>query len=162
MLCEPLVASVPLQAPEALQDDALVELHVSVEAAPAPMLVGVALSATAGTGSGVVTWISSDAGWLLPPLPEHMSVNVVSVVSAPVVRLPLAASAPLQPPDATQDVAFADVHDSVADSLSFIVVAEAVSAAVGSAVTAVVPPHAESNEPVAMAQNANPNCMARA
>ena len=51
---DPLVDFVPLHAPDAVQLDAPVLLHVSVDAPPAPTLVGDAFSETCGTvGAGV-------------------------------------------------------------------------------------------------------------
>jgi hypothetical protein len=54
VLCVPLAGSVPLQAPEAVQEAALVELHVSIDAAPlvteagdaAKVIVGAMLTVT--------------------------------------------------------------------------------------------------------------------
>lgn len=48
LLCVPLLVSAPLHPPEALQDVALVEVHVSVEESPAAIVVGDALIETAG------------------------------------------------------------------------------------------------------------------
>ncbi len=50
VLFVPLLANEPLQAPEAVQLVASVELHVSVEAAPLSTLVGEALSVAVGAG----------------------------------------------------------------------------------------------------------------
>jgi hypothetical protein len=52
VLCEPLTASGPLQAPEAAQDVALLELQVSVEDAPALIVLAEAVNETVGTGGG--------------------------------------------------------------------------------------------------------------
>jgi hypothetical protein len=49
----PLVALVPLQPPEAVQDVALVVLQVSVALAPVNTPVGFAVSVTVGAGGGV-------------------------------------------------------------------------------------------------------------
>jgi hypothetical protein len=43
---------------------------------------------------------------LEPPAPVHASVNVVLVVNAALVAVPLTAFVPLQPPEALQAVAF--------------------------------------------------------
>jgi hypothetical protein len=48
LLCVPLLVSVPLHPPEALQDVTLVEVHVSVAKSPAAIVVGDALIDTAG------------------------------------------------------------------------------------------------------------------
>lgn len=52
VVCDPLVALVPVQPPLAVQLVALVELHVSVEELPLTTEVGLALKVT--TGAGVV------------------------------------------------------------------------------------------------------------
>jgi hypothetical protein len=54
VLCEPLAASVPLQAPAALHEAALVEVHVSVADSPASIVVSDAVSETVGTGVAVI------------------------------------------------------------------------------------------------------------
>ena len=43
-----------------------------------------------------------------PPDPVHVKVNLVAAVRLPVLLVPLAASDPLQPPDAAHEVAFVD------------------------------------------------------
>jgi hypothetical protein len=60
--------------------------------------------------------------WLAePPGPLQVSVNAVSAVSTPVDALPLSDFAPPQPPEATHDVAFAELHVSVdADPLTTV------------------------------------------
>ena len=68
--CDPLVASVPVQAPEAVQEVALVELHVSVELPPLATLVGLAVSVT--VGAAVLTVMVAD--WVaVPAEPEQAS-----------------------------------------------------------------------------------------
>jgi hypothetical protein len=52
VLCVPLVASVPLQAPEAAQDVALLEDQVNSLGAPGLTVVGEALMDAVGTGVG--------------------------------------------------------------------------------------------------------------
>ena len=51
VLCVPLAPSAPVQPPEAVHEVALVELHVSVDAAPLAIVVGAALSDAVGSGS---------------------------------------------------------------------------------------------------------------
>ncbi len=72
MDCDPLVAWVPDQPPEAVQEVALVELQVSVEVPPEATLVGLAVSETAGDGAVTVT--VADCGALVPPAPVQVSV----------------------------------------------------------------------------------------
>jgi len=71
VLCEPLVASLPVQPPEAVQDVALVEDHVKVEEAPLATVLGLAVRVTAGVA--VVTDIVADCT-ALPPAPVQVSV----------------------------------------------------------------------------------------
>jgi hypothetical protein len=47
----PLVALAPLQPPEAVQEVALVEVHVNVETPPLPTEVGAALKDAVGAGT---------------------------------------------------------------------------------------------------------------
>ena len=69
--CDPAVASVPLQPPEALHDVAFVEDQVNVEAAPLFTVVGFAAKVTAG--AGVLT--DTVADWAaLPPVPLQVRV----------------------------------------------------------------------------------------
>ncbi len=69
--CEPLVAFEPDQLPEAVQELALVEDHVSVEALPLTTVLGLALSWTVGAGAETDTV----AVWLaVPPLPVQVRV----------------------------------------------------------------------------------------
>ena len=55
VLCVPLVASLPLQPPEAAQEVAFVDDHVRVDAAPLLTVVGFPVSVTVGTGVVTVT-----------------------------------------------------------------------------------------------------------
>jgi hypothetical protein len=71
VLAEPLVLSLPLQPPEALQEVALVEDQVRVEVAPLLTVVGLALKVTVGAGVVTVTVADCDA---LPPLPVQVKV----------------------------------------------------------------------------------------
>jgi len=71
VFCEPLVASEPLQPPEAAQEVALVEDHVNVEVAPLATVLGLAVSATVGVGLVTVTVADCAA---LPPLPVQVRV----------------------------------------------------------------------------------------
>ncbi len=71
MDCEPLVASLPDQAPDATQEVALVEVQDRVEALPLVTVLGLALRATVGAGELTVTVADCAA---LPPPPVHVSV----------------------------------------------------------------------------------------
>jgi hypothetical protein len=100
---EPLVASLPLQAPEAVQAVAFVDDHDRVELAPLDTVLGLALKVTVGAAAVTVTVVDWAA---LPPAPVQVTVYVVDAVSAPVDCEPLVASLPDQPPEAAQAVAF--------------------------------------------------------
>ena len=70
--CVPLVALEPDQAPEAVQEVALVEDHVSVELLPLAMELGLAARLTVGAEAAEVT--ETVATWVaLPPVPVQVS-----------------------------------------------------------------------------------------
>jgi hypothetical protein len=69
--CEPLVALVPDQAPEAVHEVALVADQVSVELAPLATELGAALKLT--VGAGAVTETVADCVALPPPVPVQVS-----------------------------------------------------------------------------------------
>jgi hypothetical protein len=68
---EPLVGSLPLQPPEAMQDVALVECQVNVALAPLAIVLGFAVKLTVGTGCVTDTVADCEA---LPPEPVHAKV----------------------------------------------------------------------------------------
>jgi hypothetical protein len=100
--CEPLVATAPDQPPDAAQDVALVEDQVRVELPPLATLVGLALSETLGVGADTETVTDCAA---VPPGPVQVNVKVVPAVRFEVACEPLVAWAPLQPPEAAQELA---------------------------------------------------------
>ncbi len=100
---EPFVASLPDQAPEAVQEVAFVETQARVELAPLATVLGLAVKLT--VGAGVVTETVADCT-ALPPGPTQVRVYVASALSAPVDDEPLVASLPDQAPDAVHDVAW--------------------------------------------------------
>jgi len=106
----PLTAFVPLQAPEAVQEVALLEVHVKVEPLPLVTLVGFALIDTLGGVADTVTVADCDAE---PPEPVQVSVYFVVVVRADVAMEPLTGSEPLQPPEAVHDVVLVEDQVSV-------------------------------------------------
>jgi hypothetical protein len=71
VVCVPVVASAPLQPPEALQAVALVDDQVSADVAPLLTVAGFAVMVTAG--AGVVTDTIADCA-ALPPLPLQVRV----------------------------------------------------------------------------------------
>jgi hypothetical protein len=113
-----------------VQDVALVELQVSVEAAPLTTDVGFAVKEAVGSPRIVTVAV---AAVLVPPGPVQVSEYVVLAVSAPVGWLPLVAFAPAKvPPVAVHDVALVELHVSVEVPPLAIEVGLAVSVAVGS------------------------------
>jgi hypothetical protein len=58
MVWVPLVASVPVQPPVAVQEVALVELHMSIDALPAGTTVGFALNAAVGSGAATMLTVA--------------------------------------------------------------------------------------------------------
>lgn len=89
------------------------------------------------------------AGRLIPPAPVHINEKVVAAVRAPVLLLPLLASEPLQPPDAVQPVALAELHVRVVASPRFTAVFAVLSETVGGAVLPDEPPHPTNSRAVA-------------
>jgi hypothetical protein len=105
VLCVPLTASAPDQAPEAVQAVALLADHDKVELLPLATEVG--LAAREMVGAGAVTETVTD--WLaLPPAPVQVMPYVVLLVSAPVACDPTLALLPLQAPEAVQAVALVE------------------------------------------------------
>jgi hypothetical protein len=66
----PLIALAPLQPPEAAHEVAPLELQVSVVAVPGPMIVGLAVSFTAGAAVVTVTVVVAEPA---PPAPVQFS-----------------------------------------------------------------------------------------
>jgi hypothetical protein len=114
----PLVALVPDHPPEAVQDFAEDANQESV--ADCPLVTDAGLAPRVTSGGGGVTFTGTV--WLAePPAPLQVSVKAVPPVSAPVDALPLSGFEPLQPPEATQDVALAEVQFNVdADPLTTV------------------------------------------
>lgn len=71
MACEPLADMVPDQAPEAVQEVALVADHVTVELPPLATVLGLADKVTTGAGAVTETVVDCVA---LAPLPVQVSV----------------------------------------------------------------------------------------
>jgi hypothetical protein len=69
--CEPLMASEPLQPPDAAHAVAPVEDHVNIDVAPLATVLGVAVKVTVGAGVVTVTIAVCAA---LPPAPVHVRV----------------------------------------------------------------------------------------
>ena len=71
LLCEPLVACAPDQAPAAVQAVALVEVQEIVELPPLATVLGLALKVSVGAGEVTVTVVDCVA---LPPVPVQVRV----------------------------------------------------------------------------------------
>jgi len=114
--CEPDVALVPLQPPDAVQALALVDDQLKLAAPPLVTDVGLAASDSvgAGGGGGVLVTVTVTDWVTLPPAPVQVSEKLPVAVSAAVVWLPLVALVPDQAPDAVQPLALADDQLSVA------------------------------------------------
>lgn len=128
MLCVPLAARVPLHPPVAVQALAFVELHFNSEVPPLGTTVGYTLSVVAGT----ILTRTEDAA-LLPPGPVQVNEYALGKLRAPVLCAPLVGKTPLQPPDAVQDVALAELQVSVeaAPPATTVGLAVSVTAAAG-------------------------------
>jgi hypothetical protein len=122
------VPSVPDHPPEAVQEVALVDDHLSVDWPPLATVVGLALNVIPGGGVDTDTVVDCEAE---PPAPVQVNVNFVAAVRFPVLRLPLTLCAPLQPPEAAQEVAFVEDHVRVAAAPLATVVGLAASVTVG-------------------------------
>jgi hypothetical protein len=68
--CEPLIALLPLHAPDAVQAVAFVADQLSVELVPLATELGAALIETLGAGEFTLTVAACVA---LPPRPQHVS-----------------------------------------------------------------------------------------
>ena len=105
----PLVGCAPLQPFAATHEVASVLDHVSVVVASALTTIGFAVSVTVGTGAAPTVTVAERL--VEPPLPVHVIVNVVVVVSPPVPAEPDVATAPAH--DALHELAFVLDHVSV-------------------------------------------------
>jgi hypothetical protein len=67
---EPLVARVPDQAPDAVQEVVLADLQLNVDVPPLLSVLGAALKATLGVAEDTVTVVDCEA---LPPCPVQVN-----------------------------------------------------------------------------------------
>ena len=98
----------PFQPPDAVHEAALVVLHAIVDEPPEATLVGDAEMFTTGAGTTVTVAFA----FVLPPAPLQLNPNWVVVAMAGVVNTPLVGCEPDQPPDALQEVASVELHES--------------------------------------------------
>jgi hypothetical protein len=134
-LCDPLVASAPDHAPDAVQLVAFVLDHVSVVEPLAATPGGLADSDAVGAAVVTLTVALLAA---LPPVPLHVSVNVEFAVNAPVLCEPDVDFVPDHAPDAVQLVALVELHVNVDAEPDATLVGEALSVTVGAAATVTV------------------------
>lgn len=104
--CDPDVALPPLQAPEAVQAVAPVDVQVTVAEPPAVTLAGLAAIDTVGRGATVIAVLALSE----PPEPVQVNAKDVLAEKGPTLCEPLVALLPDQPPLAEQDVALVEVH----------------------------------------------------
>lgn len=97
--CEPLVGTLPLQPPDAVQVLASTEVQLSIVVMPAFNVEACAARLTEGAGAVTITSVDCDDA---PPGPLQVSMNVVFAVSASIVADPLTGFDPLHPPLARQ------------------------------------------------------------
>jgi hypothetical protein len=109
--CEPLIALLPDQPPEAVQAVVLVDDQVSVVVAPLLTVLGAAERLT--VGAGVLTDTVADCV-ALPPVPVQVSPKVALALIAPVDCEPLTALLPDHAPEALHEVALDDDQVRVA------------------------------------------------
>ena len=141
-VAEPLVAVLAVQPPVAVQLEAFVELHATVDDPPLAMLDGVAVTDTVACG----TTVTVAEALPVPPVPVQEIWNVRVAVMPVTVALPLAAVLAVQPPVALQLAALVELHVSVEEPpLAMLAgLALSVTTGVGTTVTVVellpVPP----------------------
>ena len=129
IVCVPDVATLPLQSPEPVHEVALVEVQLSIDVPCGETAVGFAVRSTVGAGALVT--VTCAVREMLPPGPVHCRVKFVVVVRLLRVSLPAVGRDPLQPPEAVQDVVFAEVQVSVELPPLWTVAGLAVSVSVG-------------------------------
>ena len=162
VLWVPLEAFAPANMPPVpMHAVALVELQVSVEDPPLAIGIGLAVSVAVGTGLAVTVTVAA-AAVLVPPVPVQVSEYVVSVVKAPVLWLPPVANAPVQPPEALQDVVFVELQVSIAAPPLLTMVGDADIDAVGAGGTVVTGTDPDPDPPQAARSSVAPIAIAGA
>lgn len=106
----PLVSTLPLQPPDAVQVVAFCVVHLSVVLSPLTKVVEPALIEIVGACWITTTWASPEAD---PPGPLHVSAKVVLAMTLSITRVPVSACEPLHPPEASQLCAFVAFHCKV-------------------------------------------------
>ena len=129
----PLGPFAPDQPPEAVQEVALVELHVRVDVLPLATAVGLAVRFAVGMMLTVALFTA-----LVPPGPVQVREKTADVDSVPVLCVPLAALVPVQPPVAEQEIALVELQVSMEALPAATAVGFAVKVAVGVMLTVAV------------------------
>jgi hypothetical protein len=127
--CAPLMALAPDHPPEAVHEVAFFVAQVSVVEAPELMVLGLAVSVTVGAEAETVTVVDCVAD---PPVPVQVNAYSVVLERAPVDQVPLVPTAPCQPPEAVQAVAFAELQRTLDTPPLATVEGDAVRTIVGS------------------------------
>jgi len=132
---DPLVATVPLQPPEAVQEVALLADQIKLVPLPLDTVLGVATKLTVGAaaaaGAAAATVMVADCVATAPPLVQ-VRVYVALLPSAAVAWEPLADFVPDQAPEATQFWARVLFHCNMAVPPLLTVLGVAVRLTVGS------------------------------
>ncbi|HSC07771.1 MAG TPA: hypothetical protein VLD59_13170 [Steroidobacteraceae bacterium] len=97
----------PLQPPDAVQAEALVDDHVSCVLPPLFTVVGFALSVAVGVGLLLTVTVTLCMA-LVPPGPMHCAEKVLFDVMLEIVCVPDVATLPLQSPEPVHEVALVD------------------------------------------------------
>ena len=114
VVSELAVDLLPLHPPAAVHAVAFVVDQESSDVPPVATVVGVAVNVTVGAGvePGTTVMATDDCPVVLPA-PVHVKVNVLFVVSAPLLTLPLVARIPDHAPDAVHEVASVELQVNV-------------------------------------------------
>jgi hypothetical protein len=126
--CEPLTVLVPDQAPEAVQEVALVAFHVNIELNPDATVLGAELMLTAGAADLTETDADCVA---VPPGPVQVNTYVALAFSAPEDCEPLRALPPDQSPEAVHAVTFCVDQVRVEAAPDTTVLGEALKVTIG-------------------------------
>lgn len=107
----PEIGFVPVHAPEAVQEAALVLVQVSVEPPPEGTEVGFAVNVSVGAGLAARATVTD---WPVePPAPVHERLKVDVALITGDCSEPDAGLLPAHAPEAVQPVAFCELHVSV-------------------------------------------------
>jgi hypothetical protein len=143
--CEPLTALVPDHAPEPEHEVAFFANHVSVVEAPELTVLGLAVSVTEGAEAETVMVADCVAE---PPVPVQVNSYSVVLERAAVDQVPEVPTAPCQPPEALQAVAFVELQRRLDVAPAATVVGEADMMIVGTGVVTTTSADCEDEPPL--------------